>query len=230
MKKQYIILLVFLILSIVILLINSLTPVKFVSSIFQSIFSIPRVAIYSLRTSISSDESLEIKKLKDENAAILKKFLDYQKLKGDNEALRSQFETGESASYKLIPARVVGFSGNNTMPHSLIIDLGQKSGIMPGEAVIYKNNLIGKVDLVEGVYSRVILTHNPKFSTLGQTLENNALGIIKGQGDFILLDHVSISDRLKVGEAVVTRGDLNEKGVGVPAGLTVGKMEAISRR
>src|SRR5436189_41759 len=112
-------------------------------------------------------------------------------MKKEYEALRSQFEIQETQSLRLIPADVIGFLGNSTHPSALIINLGEHAGIKNGEAVIFNNNLIGRIEKSFANYSKVILLENPAFSTLGFTSENNSEGIIKGENDFILLDNVS---------------------------------------
>jgi cell shape-determining protein MreC len=219
MKKEYIGVAILLVASVLIFFFRNSSPVKFLGSAVEEIFLLPKEALYSLKTKIVGDDSAQIKKLKQENAAIAAKLIDYNKTKRDNDALRSQFETAQTQTYKLLPARVIGFLGNFSAPSTLIIDQGESSGIKSGAAVIFQNNLIGKIGSVSSSYSQVILPQNSKFSALGATSENNSLGIIRGQEDFILFDHVSINDKLTPGETVLTKSEINETGPGKVSGV-----------
>jgi rod shape-determining protein MreC len=184
--------------------------------------------LYGLRVGISGQAPQVVSKLKQENAALSGKLLEYDKLKRDNDALRSQFETESSVRYKLLPAKVLGFLGRSNDPSALIIDAGQRDGVKRGMAVVLENNLVGEISSVSEVYSKVLLPTDKEFSTIAKTAENQSLGIVHGEDNFILLDQVSIKDKIIEGETVLTRGEANNSGMPqVPSDLVVGKIESI---
>ena len=76
---------------------------------------------------------------------------DYNKLKQDNTALRDQFVTSQTQSYKLLPAEIIGapaFVPGASKPENIIIGQGSKNGVVAGQAVVYKDNLVGEVKKV----------------------------------------------------------------------------------
>ncbi len=231
MKKQYIALIVFLIFALLIFFNNDIPPVKFLVTTVQNIFSAPKSAVHNLRTKMgsSSTTNLSAEELKKQNDILTQKLLDYEKLKQDNEALRGQFETSEMQNYKLIPVRVIGFLGPFLQPTSLIIDQGESKGVKHGMAVIFKNNLVGKIGQTTSSYSEVILPVDLNFSTIGVTAEGNIAGVVNGQNDFILFDRVATDASIKNGELLLSRGDVDAQGLGVPPGIVIGRVVSVSR-
>src|SRR3989344_4912296 len=197
MKKQPLILLaVFLFASILIFLNNDFPAVKFLSNVTQTVFSPPKALLYDLRVFISRGDGAELRKIKEEHARLSEKLIEFQRLKGDNEALRSQFETAETKKFNLLPARVIGFLGRFSSPVSLIIDRGQRHGVKVGMAVVLQNNLVGKIIQVSPSYSQVILPLNEKLSP---------------------------------GELILTKGEINEKGFGVPPDFIIGRVNSVNK-
>ena len=90
--------------------------------------------------------------------------------------------------------------------------------------------MVGRVIHVTPHMSLVDSVMKQGFSVTGRDLATDALGVIKGQGEGVILDNVVLSDKLQVGDMVITKGDLNENGVGVPPDLVVGKISSIDRR
>lgn len=228
MQKRLIIpLLFFLFLGLLILINNNFPPLQFIAGAVGDIFHTPKSLIYSLKT--QDTDSLQIKKLKEENAALITKLIDYERVKRDNEALRSQFESSEIKQYKLLPARILGFSGSFASPTSLVIDRGARDGIKVNMGVLLQNNLIGKIGKVTPSYSQVLLPQNTAFTTLAKTSDTFASGIARGNNDFILLDRVSINDTLNKNSILLTTGDIDNSGIGVPPNLIIGKIVSVNR-
>lgn len=224
MQKRYIILVVFAILAIVFFFNSSFPPVQFITSSVQGIFAGPKSFLYGVKSGGDVSESV----LQKENTLLIKKIIDYEKVKKDNAAFRSQFETEATRQYKLLPASVIGFVGRFSAPTVLIIDKGNSDGIKMGMAVILKDELVGKIGKVSPNYSEILLESNSGFSTVGITTEGNVPGIINGQNDFILFDHIAADSKITVGEAVLSKGDVNRDGIGIPPGLIIGRISSVS--
>ena len=203
-----------------------ITSIPILSSLAQRLAGPPKSLLYQMRIIRADDKD---RKLAEENEKLRQKIVDYERLKRDNQVLRDQFETGATREYKLLPARVIGLRGTFTRPQALIIDQGKKSGVAPGMAVVLKTNLLGKVETVSENYSKINLTHNEKFSTLARTSETNALGVARGAEDFILFDQVSINDNMKIGQLLLTRGEINEEGFGIPPDFIIGKISEVDK-
>lgn len=228
MKKGFI-LGIFLLFSILVLLNNNFPPVSFLAGVIQNIFVFPKSVFYQAKTGIIGEDIPEIKKLKDENNILRSKLAEYQRVKKDNEALKSQFETGTNQGFNLMPARVIGFLGSFSKPNALIIDLGKTSGIKKNMAVISGVNLVGKINFVSSSYSQVLLPQNSSFSTLGKTDEGQVLGVVSGKEDFILFERVSVNEKITIGETLLSKGEVNQEGVGIPPDLVIGKVESVNK-
>lgn len=143
-------------------------------------------------------------------------------------ALKSQFENYQDFSQKLLPSKIIGFQGKYSNPSTLIISKGKNDGIKEGMAVISGKELVGKTGKVSSNFSSITLVNNENFSTVGKTGQG-ALGIIKGENDFVLFDRVVITDKLSNDNAVMTKGDINDQGSGIPPDLIVGKIISINK-
>ncbi|MEK7450936.1 MAG: rod shape-determining protein MreC [Patescibacteria group bacterium] len=177
---------------------------------------------------ISQNET--IKKLQEENLLLASKIIDRQRLERENQALLDQFQTAKPKSYILLPAKVLGmlnFIPNISNPSSLILDKGETDGIKVGDAVVFKNNLVGKVTKVTVYLSRVDVVNNS--SSFTARTEKGGLGLIKGLGDLMILDNVLLSDALSKDDIVMTMPNQNIDGAGVPSDLVVGEIISIDK-
>lgn len=228
-RRMSILILALLLFSLLIFLNNNFPPVKFFSSVVQNIFATPKAFIYGLRTNKDSLSDSEIKKLRGENEKLRKKLVDFERMKRDNEALRSQFETQDTKQYRLLPSRVIGFLGRVTSPTTLVIDRGEGDGVKSGMAAVYENNLVGKVNKVSPSYSQVALANNSISSLVGVTSEGNVPGLVIGQEDFILFDRVAVSEKVLGGETILTKGEINDEGFGIPPNLIIGRVSSVNK-
>lgn len=214
-----------LLLSIVVFIFNSVfsNPFSAISSVFNP------VRVYLYKSAHAESESGILQKMQNENAALTKKLVQMSELKKDNEALRSQFLDTKIASQKLLPAKVVGLKGSFSNPTVFIINQGSNNGIKEGMGVILKDVLLGKVGKVNNAYSEVILVTNKEFTTLGVALDHNSPGIVTGFEDLIIFDHIVITDTISMNEKVITKGELNAQGIGIPPGLILGSITKINK-
>jgi len=228
MQKKVLIPLTAAVLFSIIILLNHNQPFfKPVTGIVQSVFSVPKSIVYGLK--LGSNDSEELVKLKKENEELVKKISEYDRIRRDNIALRSQFETSENIKFNSLPAQVLGFAGDASTPEALIVDKGSKDGVYKDAAVIVANNLIGKISHVDQVFSKVTLISSQDFAALAKTSDTSTQGVAKGNGDFILLDRVAVTDTLNRDAILVTNGDINEQGVGIPPDLVLGKLTSVNK-
>ena len=177
-------------------------------------------------------EKEEIKRLKDKNLELASKLADQEKLRKENTALLSQFQTQYPSSDNLLPARIVGAPGfipGITTASELILDKGDRDKVEAGQSVVFKNNLVGKVTRTSYYLSKVDLVTNPSV-TFPVEAQNGAVGIVKGGGrDKMTLDNVLPSEDLKIGDLVLTKGDVDVSGAGFPPNLIVGEIRSIEK-
>ena|SRR3989344_93250 len=172
--------------------------------------------------------------LKEENQALFKKLIDQENLEKENQALRDQFQTTNPSSKKLLSAEIVGAPGfipGVSDPENLIIDKGLKDNLYVGQAVVFKDNLVGKIVRLSAKFSVVDTITSKSFSLTGKTLETGAMGITKGQGEGeIIFDNVLLSENLKTGDILLTKGELDSEGKGIPANLIIGKILSVEKK
>lgn len=191
-----------------------------------------RIAYNVLGYPFSLPADSRIRQLQEENALLAKQIIAQDKLKRETQALRDQFSSQELPTRQLLPAAVIGartvLSGLG-QPTELIIDKGKDEGIQKGTAVVYKDILVGSVTQVSTHISAVAVTTHKKTSLPARTVKTNALGVIRGQESSLLLDNVLLSDTLEQGDLVVTKGNIDNRGVGNPPDILIGKIVSVQK-
>jgi len=200
--------------------------------IVSAIFSPLQKAVVNIFHGTSSASQLE--KLKQENSALSQQLARMHLIEGDNKALRDQFQTTTPSPSTLLPAPIIGMPGflpGAAIPNALIVSTGSKNGVLVGQAVVYKDELVGFVEKVNPYTAHIRLVTGSGVSFAVKTAKTGAVGIIKGQGDGqMVLDNVVLSDNLEVGDMVVTSPDVAANNTGFPPGLTIGKITSIDKK
>lgn len=223
---------IFILISIVIFLLSLGGNLKFASSILEKLASPIGGTIFTVFHKLPFiSESEQTKKLKDKNLNLAVLLLEIEKLKKENSALRDQFQTPKPKSDNLMPANIIGSHGfipGITTPSNFILDKGELDFAKVGEAVVYKNNLIGKVAKTSSRLSRVEIIVNSSSSFTAKT-QGDVLGVIKGDGKAMTFSNVLLSENIKVGDLVTTKGDITIEGIGYPQDLIIGKIISIDK-
>lgn len=225
--------LVFFTLSILLILLGASGLLSGIAGEINKAAAPARNVTYGLLT-LPAFRNKAISQLTSENQELYSRLAKNQNLINEDKALRDQFAVSGNNSLNELPAKVVGFPGlipGQVQPTILIIDKGIDNGVNIGNGVVVKNNLIGKVVAAEKGYSRVELVTSRNSSFTAKTgLDNLISAVAKGQGDSILLDNVTLSENLRKGDLVTTKGDLSEKGAGYPPDLVVGRIISIEKK
>jgi rod shape-determining protein MreC len=168
--------------------------------------------------------------LEEANLELLSQIVSLEKLKKENAALSDQFRTSYPQSLQLLEADVIGvpaFIPGVSVPDVFILNKGAKDNVKEGCAVVIKDNLVGVISNVSDNLSKVNLVNNPSFSFTVKT-QNGAVGVIKNTGA-LTLDNILLSENIAVGEFILTKGDINSDGVGIPQDLVVGKIISVEK-
>jgi rod shape-determining protein MreC len=226
---------VFLVLSFLVFGLSKAGILNPVSSVLQKVISPFQSATYNFFNSVTLlGENPKLKKLERENLILTSMLSDQKKLESENSALSDQFQVSSPNSNTLLPANIVGapsFIPGVSVPETFIIDKGTRDRVRVGEAVIYKNNLLGKITKSNDSLSEVTLVTNLSSSFTVKTSSSQALGVIKGQGGGeMILDNVLLSDSLKPSDLVLTNGDTSLDGAGYPPDLVVGKIISVDKK
>ncbi len=195
-----------------------------------SFFSKPSYKLFSVFTSFGVNP--QISELKKENLDLTKKIVEEQALISENKSLHDQFETSNPKSLSLLPADVIGsprFLPGITSPESLVINVGTKDGAKLGSAVVFRNNLVGKITKISDSLSEVTLITNQSLQFAAKT-EKGTLGVVKGEGNGdMILDNVLLSDPFSKNEIVATNGDFTVESTNFVPNLIVGKVVSVDK-
>lgn len=161
--------------------------------------------------------------LKGENNILLSQIAVRSELENENEFLRSILGLPFKNSHELVDAKVFNLQFTPE-GHSLLIDIGSKNGIKPGDVVISSSMvLIGRVAGTDNNVSRVELITNPDFKVTVKLFDSDITGIARGvMSDGVLLDFISQDDNVDPGHIAVTNGN----DLFLP-GLIIGRVERV---
>jgi rod shape-determining protein MreC len=153
--------------------------------------------------------------------------LEQVRLKQDAEQahrLQSLLGFKEQFIAKTTAAQVIGSSGSE-QSRIVYIDKGSNQGIKRDMAVISGDGVVGKVVLVFGDTSQVLLISDQS-SGVGAILEQSRLqGILKGKASGeLVLDKIMSDEEVKPGEKVLTSGGDQI----FPKGLPIGSVTRVS--
>lgn len=138
----------------------------------------------------------------------------------ETQALVEQQTDFSPQTYNLITARPIGLS------RYLLIDKGTEDGVREGKAVVFKNNLLGKVMSVSPKRANIQLITDPDFklSAFSLNKEGKARGIVAGQfGTYLLMDKILHSEPLEKDDLVYSEGLESY----LPRGLILGQVSEV---
>lgn len=224
---------IFFVISIIIFGLSYFGRLPFINSLLENlIISVQRV-VFPEKSIITSQKI----KLLAREQEIAKKLVNQAVLEKEVKALRDQFMTTNPPSSQLVPAKIIGAPGlvpGVSLPEYIVVDKGGRDSVKAGQAVVYKNNLIGKVEQITGRLSRIVLTSSTKFSITAKVVNKDGespVGVGKGQGGgHIILENVLLSEKIEEGDFVATSGEKDVDGTGIPPDLIVGKVISVEKK
>jgi rod shape-determining protein MreC len=153
----------------------------------------------------------------------------------ENDRLRNLLAFRSQLEAEVVTARVVGADALG-LSRSLAIDRGTLDGVRKGAAVLAPEGVVGQVLLAGRHASRVLLITDHNSGVDGVVQRTRARGIVEGafsstsraegEGGGCGLKFVKRTERLEVGDLVVTSG---MDGI-FPKGLPIGHIAAIDKR
>ena len=144
-------------------------------------------------------------------------------LESENQQLRSVTGTVSDETRSLITARAVTAPGGS-FAHTILIAIGDESGIAAGDPVITSNGLVGIVYEVGRAYARVLMISDINARIPVMLASSSWPGLTIGRnGEYLELAFLPAEARPEVGELVLTSGH----GGILPAGLAVGRVDRV---
>ena len=139
-------------------------------------------------------------------------------LEEENKILREQLGAKPMVKQKLLPTRVIGFS------QGLRLDKGEKDGVGEGAAVVWQNNLLGKITTVLPRQSLAKTIFDAELKAMAIT-DKGSKGLSSGEGNSIYLTMVLSGAALSVGDKVFSSGEDDV----FPSGLLIGEVEKVEK-
>jgi len=165
----------------------------------------------------------ENKALQNQLGETLSEIAKLKRQLAETESLLIQQQHIDPRTYNLKAARPIG------LDRYLRIDKGEKDEIKVGQAVIFKDNYIGKVISVSpsSANIQVLTDPNSKVSAFSINKNGRAKGVLTGQfGTQTLMDKILHEEAIEEGDLVYSEGT---EGF-LPRGLILGKVASVLER
>lgn len=162
----------------------------------------------------------ENKALKEQLGEILSENARLKRTLSETEAQLIQEQHLDPKTYNLLAARPIG------VDRFLRIDKGSQSGVSLGQAVVFKDNFIGKIVQIseEGASVQLLTDPDSKVAAFSQGLRGRAKGVAIGQfGSELLFDKILHEEPIVEGDLVYSEGT---EGF-LPRGLVLGKVISV---
>jgi len=216
--KEYIILVLLLIISLITLSLNQKPQVKKVRAIafgtFASATSIISDIINTAKVKSEND------RLRQTNAELM---LQVNKLREHgilNEELKGLVGLKDTFNYPLIPATIVSKSLTKSQS-TITINVGESSGIKPGMPVINDHGLIGIVNSVSEDYSIARTLKNIDLKLTVKDERSRVDGIMKWNGEDLIIVNVSKTYDVEPGDRIITSDLSSIVPVPIPIGVVI---------
>jgi rod shape-determining protein MreC len=214
--KEYVILVILLIISLLLLPLNQNQGIKQVRAIAFGTFGSV--------TSIISDV-INIAKVKGENTRLRRVnaelMLQVNKLREygvTNEELKRMLHLRDSLNYPLIPALVVSRS-LTTSQGTITINVGSKNSVQPGRPVINDQGLIGVVHSIAEDYAIARTLKNSDLRLTVKDERSRIDGIMKWNGDNLVIIDVPKTYDVESGDRIITSDLSSVVSIPLPVGV-----------
>lgn len=164
--------------------------------------------------------------LEDTVAQLTVENLRLQEIEAENARLRGLLNFAQTQpSYEYKGSQIVGrvvSSDPGAIVQSILIDLGERNGIMLGMPVVTERGLVGRVTDVYNSASRVLLITDSN-SSVDVVLQNGRLrGVLQGHAGLDpVVEYLPPDKPVLVGDIVLTSGEGGSFPKGIPVGQVV---------
>lgn len=141
-------------------------------------------------------------------------------LKAENVRLRELLNSSALLNDSVLVAEMVGVSPD-PLHHQIVINKGEQDALYVGQPVIDAQGLMGQVIEVGPLHSRVLLITDATHALPVQVNRNGVRSVAEGVGliDELILQHVSATTDIKVGDLLVSSGLGQRFPVGYPVAV-----------
>jgi rod shape-determining protein MreC len=185
--------------------------------------------VASIVTAITEIDRLRVDNaaLRDENARLEAENTRAQETKRENDLLTGLLQLQSGYDFTTAAATVIG-RDSQEFRRQIVLDKGTSDGIVVGDVVIASGGaLAGRVTEAGPNSSAVVLLTDAESTVIGQLVSSAATGEVVGQlGGVLVMNQIDSSERLTLGDEVVTAGIELASGIRspYPKGLLIGQV------
>lgn len=213
--KEYIVLILLVISSLIILSQNKNQEVQKVRAIAFGSFAVVTSIVSDLfNTSNIKSENEELRRVNSELMMQISKLREYGIL---NEELRGLAGFKDTSAYPLIPATIVSKSLSRTN-NTFTLNVGRKDSVKPGMPVINNQGIVGIVHSISGDFAIVRTLENVDLKLTVKNERSRIHGIMRWDGEELAIINVPETYDFKPGDRIIT----SEVSYLVPVPIPVG--------
>ena len=217
--KEYIILVLLLILSLITLSLNDKPGIKKVHALaFGAFASATSVISNIINTAKIESENERLRKVNAELMLQVNKLREYGVL---NEELKNLLTLKDTSNYPLIPAAIVSKSMTKSQS-TITINIGEKKGVKPGMPVINDQGLIGIVHSTSEDYSIARTLKNIDLKVTVKDERSRVNGIMKWNGEDLVIVNVPKTYDIEAGDRIISSELSSIIPVPIPVGVVIG--------
>jgi rod shape-determining protein MreC len=231
-KKTSLLLLLVLIISFILMTYQGRKGHLFIGNFTGDLLNASHALVKSVAESVSAPFKMIM--LRDEDNKMLRKNIDelllertkYQEALLENRRMHELLKLRESGQQNIAAARVIS-RGIDQWSHTLVLDKGQKDGVLKDMSAITPKGFAGKIFNVTDSYSKLLLLTDINFSAAVRIQESRKEGIVSGTGTRkVALKYIPYEEEIKIGDIVITSG-LDQL---FPPGIPVGFISKIDKQ
>jgi rod shape-determining protein MreC len=214
--KEYIVLVVLLVVSLITLSFNDSIAIKQVRSVAFGSFA----AVSSLFSDLINTTKIksENERLRATNAELMLQVSKLREYAITNDELVNLLGIKDTTKYPLIPARVVS-KALSTSQSTITINIGNQNNIRPGMPVINDKGLVGIVHTVEANYSIVRTLNNLDLKLTVKDERSRIDGVMKWNGESLVIIDVPKTYDVEPGDRIVTSDLSSIVSIPIPVGV-----------
>jgi len=217
--KEYIILILLLVISLVTLSLNQKPGIKKVRAVaFGTFASVTSVISDVINTAKVQSENERLRKVNAELMLQVNRLREYGIL---NEELKGLVGLKDTSNYPLIPATIVSKSLTKSQS-TITINVGEGSGIKPGMPVINDQGLIGIIQSISEDYAIARTLKNIDLKLTVKDERSRVDGIMKWTGEDLVIVDVPKTYDIEPGDRIITSELSSIVSIPIPIGVVVG--------
>ncbi len=217
--REYIVLVVLVIISFFVLSINQKPEVKNVRAVAFGSFAVV-TSVVSDFINIAKVKS-ENKQLREVNAQLMLQVNRLREYGIQNDELKNLLKLKDTVNYPLIPASIVSKSFSK-IQGTVIINAGIRNGIKPGMAVINDQGLIGIIYNASSDYSIARTLRNLDLKITVKDQRSRIDGILKWNGENLVIINVPKTYDVEPGDRIITSDLSSIVPIPLPVGIVTG--------